>query len=453
MRNTTNLIASLFALLVGCSLFKSAPAKPPPPPRPINANRTATLNITDGIRVAGSNVLPRGFSPNFDMPPMWLAQDLGIAVAGSLNGKRVVMALSGPNLSHRKTLVRDFSTGTPGRILAVAASPDGMELATAVAEPNSNRLRLRLLDSISGGKGHSVAAFDGDYRVASLSWLDDETLAIVIHRSAPSIPSDPDVDTVDTQGGLYLIGITGLGSVTHLDQIHCRLARLSFSPNRHFAVSQGGNDAAPAVINLQNQSCEEIRVAAPIKILGWAPDSSAFLYAAREPNRGTVGTFRYTLATDLASARTIVVAISSAAVAYASDGTIVALGDSALTWKRVAQEAGAAVKVQVALLNPQTGIVTINSLGFHTPPALLAQSTMVLSTTSDNAAIDTFMSVPDGVLRELIDYSYPERSAFVLASGVAGGPLAMSWSPDGRALAVLDGDATLAKVTVLVPPR
>ena len=73
---------------------------------------------------------------------MWLAQDLGVAVAGSLNEKATVIAFSGPNLSRRKTLVRDFSNATPGRILAVAASPDGMELAAAVAEPGRHVDRI-----------------------------------------------------------------------------------------------------------------------------------------------------------------------------------------------------------------------------------------------------------------------------------------------------------------------
>ena len=43
--------------------------------------------------------------------------------------------------------------------------------------------------------------------------------------------------------------------------------------------------------------------------------------------------------------------------------------------------------------------------------------------------------------------------AFVLASGPANGPLAMSWSDNGRALAIVDGDAALARLTVLIPPR
>jgi len=54
----------------------------------------------------------------------------------------------------------------------------------------------------------------------------------------------------------------------------------------------------------------------------------------------------------LATAQRTVVAISSAAAAYASDGTIVALGNSQLSWKRVALDPGARAKAEIALLDP-----------------------------------------------------------------------------------------------------
>lgn len=448
MRNFTILLAPLFLFGIGCSIFESTP--PAPPPRPIHAGSTATLDITNGIRVIGSSKLPRGFIPNPAVPPLWLAQDLGIAVVGSLDGKTVVIGLGGAKLTALTTIASDFGPGAPaGRILEAAASPDGMALATAVAEPFANRLNLMLIDFISGGERHSVASFDGDYRVGNMNWLDRNTIAIVIRRSEPPTPIATNIDTVGSQSGLYVIGIAGLGSLTHLDKIHCPLARLSFSPNRRFAASEGDRDAAPAIVNLQDQTCVEIRSAAPVKILGWAPDSSAFLYATRERDGGKAGVFRYTLT----NARITLVAVSSAAAAYASDGTIVAMGNRGFSWKRVAQDANAPAKAEIALLNPQTAQVTINALGFQTPPAMFAQSAMVFTTASDSAAIETFVPQRDGLLRELIDYSYPARSAFVLASGRAQGPLTMSWSPNGRALAIVDGDASRAMLTVMIPPQ
>jgi len=449
MRNFTHHIAPLLLLMAGCSIFKPAPP-PPPPPRPLHLGSTATLDITNGIGVTASSELPRGFIPNPNVTPMWLAQEMGIAVAGSLDGKALVLGLGGPKMSALTTLASDFGPGAPsGRILAVAASPDGMELAIAVVDPVAGRLSLMLIDSINRGDAHLAASFDGDYRLMSMNWIDRETVALVLRPATPRAPIPSNVETVGSESGLYLVGISGVGSVTRLDKVHCQLANLRLSPNRRFAVSEGDNETAPAIINLQDQSCAELHVAESIKVLGWAPDSSAFIYAASEPKSSVVGVFRFSLT----SASTTLIAVSSAAAAYASDGTIVAMGNGGLSWKRIARDPQAPAKAEIALLNPLTAVVTINSLGFQTPPALFAQSSMVFTTASNSAAIDTFVPQRDGLLRELIDYSYPARSAFVLASGTARGPLSMSWSPDGRELAIVDGDASFAMLTVLIPPR
>jgi hypothetical protein len=448
MRNFTRRLALLPLLLAACSIFKSVP--PSPPPRLLHLGNTASLDITNGIRVVASSELPHGFVPNPDVPPMWLAQDMGIAVAGSLDGKGIVIGLSGPKMRKLTTITSDSSPGAPdGRILDVAASPDGMELATAVADSTANRLNLMVIDSISRGEGHMVASFDGDDRVASMNWINRETIAIVIRSSIAAAPIASNVETVGSQSGLYLVGIAGLGSVTHVDAIRCPLARLSFSPNQRFAVSTGDRETAPAVIDLHDQSCAQIPATAPLRVLGWAPDSSAFLYAAREPKGANIGVLRFSPAT----ATSALIAVSSSAAAYASDGTIVALGNGGLSWKRIARDPDARAKAEIALINPRTAVVTINSLGFQTLPAMFAQSSMVFTTASDSAAIDTFVPQPDRLLRELIDYSYPDRSAFVLASGTARGPLLMSWSSDGRSLAIVDGDASLAMLTVIIPPR
>jgi hypothetical protein len=53
----------------------------------------------------------------------------------------------------------------------------------------------------------------------------------------------------------------------------------------------------------------------------------------------------------------------------------------------------------------------------------------------------------------VIEYSYPARAAFVLAAGGAQGPLMMSWSPDGKMIAFVDGNSQLTTLTVIAPPR
>jgi hypothetical protein len=435
MRIPAIVAVPIILCLSGCALFKSAP--PQPPPRPLYAGRTATLDITNGIRVVGAVELPHGFTPSPASPPMWLAQGLVVGVAGTLDGKAVVLGFGGAQLTDMTTIASDFGPGAPGgRILEAAASPDGMELATAVAAASDHRLDLIVIDSISGGAGHSVASFEGDYRVASLSWLDRTTIAIVLQAPAQTtFEVAPD----NSASGLYVIGISGIGSVARFDQVHCLLGRMSFSPNRRFAVSEGGRDVAPAMVDLRTQACAAIRAPAPISVLGWAPDSSAIIYAANDRDGQNAGVFRFTLAT----AQRTLVAVSSAAAAYASDGTIVTLGNSRLSWKRVAQDTGAQAKAEIALLNPRTAVVTFNSLGFQTSPAMFARSTMVYAAASDSAAIDTFVPEADGLL----------RGAFVLASGRANGSLTMSWSANGRALAIVDGDSSVARLTVLIPPQ
>jgi hypothetical protein len=403
MRISAIVVVPLLLGLAACSLFKSKP--PPPPPRPLYVNRTATLDITNGIGVVGSVELPPGFTPSPDSPPMWLAPGLAVGVAGTLDQKAVVLGFRGDRFTDVTAIAGDFGPGAPnGRIIEVAASPDGMEIATAVAAADAHRLDLMVIDSISGGEGHPVASFDGDFSVASLTWLDRTTIAIVIQATAQAATNVANTAaTADTAGGLYLVGISGTGSITHLDRVHCRLGRISFSPNRRFAVGEGDRDVAPAMIDLRTQACAEIRVAGPIRVLGWAPDSSAILYIAGDRDGKNIGVSRFTLAT----AQRTLIAVSSAAAAYASDGTIIAMGNGQLSWKRVAQNPGAPIKAEIALLNPLTAVVTINSLGFQTPPAMFARSSMVLTVASDSAAIDTFVPASDGLLRELIDYSYP----------------------------------------------
>ncbi len=451
MRSLAIVFLPIFLGLTGCAFFKSKPPKAPP--RPVYQSRTATLDVTAGIGVISSIELPPGFAPSSASPPMWLSQGQGsmIAVAGAIGQKAVVLGFGGEKFTNTTTVATDFGAGAPGgRILDVAASTDGMELATAVTAADAHRLDVIAIDSIDGWVGHTVASFDGDYQIASLNWLDRTTIAIVIHESAQAT-STPATDGAvgDTASGLYVIGISGIGSIAHFDQVKCRLGRMSFSPDRRFAVSTGTRDVSPAIVDLHTQACADIREQAPIKVLGWAPDSSAFIYVARNRDGTNAGVFRFTIAT----ARRTVVAVSSGAAAYASDGTIVAMGNSQLSWKRLARDPGKRAKAQIALLNPQTSEITLNSLGFEIPPAIFARSSMVYTTASDSAAIDTYVPTPDGLLSEIIEYSYPSRSAFVLASGNYEGPVAMSWSPSGRALAIVDDDASHATLTVLIPPR
>src|SRR5207245_11193328 len=141
--------------------------------------------------------------------------------------------------------------------------------------------------------------------------------------------------------GLYLITLGDGNSIRHLNEIHCPLSPLAFSPNGHFAIAQGGGGVAPAVIDVTHQRCKALALSGPIKVLGWAPDSTTLRYTTTSQG----GIFRL----DLTSGRRSTIAVSSAAAAYATDGTIIALGSQELSWKRAASQSNAKVKAQIAL--------------------------------------------------------------------------------------------------------
>jgi hypothetical protein len=301
---------------------------------------------------------------------------------------------------------------------------------------------VNLVDLSNPAAVHSIMALDGEFDAAQLSWLDQRKIALAAYTAGSGAePSTAEVP----EGGLYLITFGAGNSTRHLNEIHCPLSPLAFSPNGHLAIAQGGGGAAPAVIDVSDQTCKALDLSRPIQVLGWAPDSTAFLYTAA----GQSGVFGL----DLTSGRSSTIAVSSAAAAYAADGTIAALGSQGLSWKRAAGPSNARVKVQIALFDKAHSQITINSLGFATEPALLAQSTMVFSQVSNDGLIDTAMPTDAAPMRAIIEYSYPARAAFVIARGPVRGPIAMSWSPEGKRAAIVDGDGTRSTLAVIGLPK
>ncbi|MBE3602236.1 hypothetical protein IMX07_01200 [bacterium] len=401
--------------------------------------------------------MPPGFEPVPGWPPMWLMQDHGIVVAGRIAGRTEVFSFSGEKFQSRAKIGEDFGPlADGGRIVDIAVNPDGSEIATAVVIPNPARIEIVFASIIGGGKGTVAASFDGGFTFASIVWKNNTTLALTLGpesngpRTAPAPPDQSaEPDATQPASGLYLIGVTGLGAVSHLDQIKCPLGRVNFSPNGRFAASGGTIGALPVIVDTTSQACVPFGPHSPVKILGWSPDSTSLLYAGDVGPNHLPGAFRYNLVTGATS----VAAIASPSAAFASDGTLVALGDNELTWRRTADYPHATIKSEIALFSPITSEITINSLGFAVTPKLLAESSMAFTQATDDAAIDLFSPTPNGVFRTLIDYSYPARQAFALASGAARGPLLMSWSHRGSMLAVLDGVGGDSKLTIFAPPR
>ena len=408
-----------------------------PPPIPIGS-----LTITSGIRVTSATNLPAGFEADPDYAPIWL-QGPEIAIAGNAAGKSVVLGVGGAGGSSQRIIAEDFGVSAPrGKILDIAASPDGLTVATAVADPKENQLEVILRDTLSDNTARPAASFDGAFTWTQLKWLDQTTLALAT-RSASTAD-----DSSAAASNLKLITAAGPLAIRPLDQIKCALSPLSFSPNSQLAVAQGDTNAPPLLIDLHAETCSLLTIREPVRVLSWAPDASAFLYFAQS-KKGAPAAFRY----DLRSGLSTVVAVSSCAAAYASDGTIVAAGNDELSWRRASDAPNKPIEVQIALISPGRNVTYVNALGFRTAPAMLARTSMIFSQATDTGVMDVTIPVAAGPQRELIEYSYPSKSAFLLASGPAGAPLTLSWSPDGMSLALVDAGAQPNRLTVLAPPR
>jgi hypothetical protein len=412
--------------------------------RPLRyAARTATLDVTFGLPVAGVVTLPVDFVPDMSRPPLWLQDGSEVGVTGTRAGKSLMLGFSGAKLAQERVVIEDYGVGAPdGRLLDVVTSANGRKMVTAAALPN--RLDVNLVDVSDGGSLQRIASLEGEFETAQLTWLNSGNIALAAQAVAPAGNDSTTQTATVPMSGLYLITIDP-SSIRHLDRIKCALSPLAFSPNDGFAVAQGTAGAPPALIDIHGETCARLPFERPLQVLGWAPNSAAFLYRTADRN----GVFRF----DLQTGHRETIAISSGAAAYASDGTLIALGSRQLSWRTVAAEPMSQIKMQIALFDPRQSLKTLNWLGFYTRPDLLAESTMTFSQASDDAVIDSAIPSASGLVREIIEYSYRARAAFVLAHGTVQGPVTISWAPDAREIAIVDGDATHRTLAVIAPPK
>lgn len=436
------LALAALASLVSCASQEPAPPPPAPPP----AARTAALDITPGIRVIANVELPPGFAPIPQRRPLWLLDGVEIGIAGLMDGHAVMIGMSGNGWRNTRILSAEYGPAAPvvGEILDIAASPDGMALATAVAVPNENRLELVVRDIISANPGHSVASIDGNYQVASLAWLTPSSLALALRAIEDS---DTPANERD-RGSLEIIVISGAATVAPL-KVSCPMSELNWNPRRTIAVGQGGAFAPPVLIERRGPACRRLNIEGPIRVLAWAGDDSSFLYVEGAGKTRIPAVFRYDLKQNTSS----LIAMSSGAAAYTSDNTVIAYGNRNLTLRKVEDRPDDFVGAEVALMDLMRGTVDIKSLGFRTVAPLLAQSTMTYSLPSDRAAIQTFGADVDGPPRRIIVFSVPTRSAFLVGYGAAGGAASMSWSPKGSWLAIVDATQHAATLTIIEPER
>src|SRR6266851_10100001 len=150
-------LAWLTAIIVigGCASRQPEPtARSVPPPV-----RRGSLAITNGIKILGSVELPSGFVPDLDYGPIWIGQGTEVGEAGTVEGTSALLSFSLPKLADgQRIIAEDFGIGAPrGRILGVAASPSGPELAIAIAEPAEDRVEVIVRGGPVAGDGRTVA--------------------------------------------------------------------------------------------------------------------------------------------------------------------------------------------------------------------------------------------------------------------------------------------------------
>jgi hypothetical protein len=436
----------------------SCSTKSEPHPLPTAMVRTATMNITPGIEVLTHLALPGGFIPSPDYPPMWLQAGKEVAIVGTVNGHTVVMGYGGTGYRTARVLAEDGGIGAPdGSLADVAVSPNGMVLALAVVHPKDRRLDVVTRDVISEGAANPVSNFDGEFDSVSVGWLGDFTISIALRSRAEKEASmaplavtsetTPAPASVAASSGLYTINVNGVVT-TGYQKLKCQTSRLSWSPEGAVAVAAGDADAPPEVIDRGKEACQRINAKPPIRVLDWAHDSKAFLYEDTTQAIGT-GTYRCDLATN--SVR--LVAISSGAASFVGNDQVLALGSGSLTFRGAQYAPEGPVRAEVAISNPDSSETEVQSLGFESTPAMMAASKMTYTRETDSAAIATFAPSPSGPMRKIVIYSVAPRRAFLVAFGPVRGTMSMSWSPRGRYLAIADGDATAAALTIMSPPR
>ncbi len=450
-RSFVILLAALIVVSVESCSSADPSAKPATPPF---VARSTTLEISNGIKMVTNVSLPQGFAPIAARAPIWLENSAEIAVVGTQDGHTVVYGLGGKGWQSGRVLAAEAGpqAAVAGTIVDLAPSPEGLTLATAIVARDPQRVDVVVRDLIATGPGRVIASFDGRFDSISIGWLNSATIALALrrHPAPPLETNDGDQPPVRQVDGLQLIVVTGASSVAPL-KLGCPMSPLSWSAHGVYAVGQGDAATAPIVIDRRKSVCSKFGRSDPIHVLGWdEEEEGSFLYAGADPTNNTVGVFRHNIETGADR----VIAISTGAASFTPGGDIVVLGNQKLTFRMAIERAQQEMLAQVAIVQPDEGQTDVKSLGFNSTPAMLAQSSMAYSKGADEAAMQIFAPSMPIPWRRIVSYSLPTDSAFLLAAGPARGTVTMSWSPRGRWLAFLDGDAaTGTTLTVLAPPR
>ena len=107
-----------------------------------------------------------------------------LASSGPRRGTRLCMAWAARAWRTGRILAAETgpAAAEEGTIADLAASPNGLTLATAMVAPGGNRVDVIIRDLIATGAGNVIASFNGRYDSISMNWLNNATIALALRR-------------------------------------------------------------------------------------------------------------------------------------------------------------------------------------------------------------------------------------------------------------------------------
>jgi hypothetical protein len=442
------LLIVAIAGLAGCATT----VQPPPKTGPTWLEQAPGFSVAAGVPILAHVVLPRGFRPVPQRPPMWLLRGAAIGVAGTQEGHTVVLGFQGAPLRESRVLVSDSGGGaTAVRILDVAPSPDGTMLAAAASIGRGEHVEVTIRNLAGGDLSPRVVArFDGRWDAASVGWLDASTLAVAIQQHAVNI-GKPETDT-PPHGELHILNMKGRDLAKHR-RLECSFTRLVWSPETNYAFIEGGDAPAAMLIERATAKCVALDLPAQIRFLGWAPAGGAFLYFAAMAGGttgGGYGVFQY----DVGTGASRLIAISSAGAAYVSTGEVAVVGNRGLTWRLLATRPDTGIATELALVNTtDSRAAAITSLTIETRAGLLVDAAIAYSPASEMLAAQIPVPAGSAISFVAISFDVKAKNAGYLTLTNDGAAAQTAWSPDGSELAIVRTTAEPPTLAVLAPPR
>jgi len=457
---TATLLAVLAAIAPRCARISAAQENPAPP------FAQGDPALAPKVPVIATIALPAGFTSE-GWPPLWF-QGGALGVIARRSGRVFLLGYGGLAFQQQQVLAPgDSPDDRNGVVLDLAENPKQTMLAIAIGHPDDGHLDITVRNVSENQPPHRLIRLDGHFLAAGLSWIDFATLALGIIPQPPTpeatptaiLRASPTPSPTPAQpalkAGLYAVSLHR-GSPIRKIEVHCA-HRVDFthsvwSPDGRYALVDSGAPP-PVLIDRISLECEDLNIPADqrFRLIGWSQDSARFLYALSAAGNylGRMsGFFEY----DLASGQIQTIAVPAAAAIYLQGGMIAALGNRKLNPRLVATTPDLLLPAEVALIDSRLSSIMIAPLGFDTAAVALLNGGLAYSQIAEQLAIQLLFLDRAGPTPLIVGFFPETRKVSPIAAAQAGSLLAMSWSPIGDLLAVLDITATPPILTVLSPP-